>query len=89
MDLEYMLQITKMFFKYILTGDVMVIWSTTELVVFALVAAMIVFKLWSVWHVSVKSQANRAGKLIFLGLISGLSLFGILAKLWIGHQMAV
>ncbi|MBY4677145.1 hypothetical protein [Marinobacterium arenosum] len=67
----------------------MVIWSTTEIVVFAAVALMVLFKLWSVWHVARRSQANREGKLIFLGVISSLTLFGIGAKLYISHQMGI
>ena len=65
----------------------MVIWSTTEIWVFSTLLLMIAFKLWSVWHVSLKAKADRTGKLIFLGLISGLTLFGLFAKSYISMMM--
>lgn len=67
----------------------MIVWSQTEIAVFIAVGLMVVFKLWSVWHVSLKSRANRQGRMIFLGLISCMTLFGIIAKFWISHQMAI
>mgnify|MGYP000273881368 CR=1 FL=1 len=67
----------------------MVQWTTTEIAVFIAVALMIVFKLWSVWHVSVKAKASREGRFIFLGGISAMSLFGIGAKLFISYQMGM
>ncbi|MDO6515243.1 hypothetical protein Q4486_13950 [Neptuniibacter sp. 2_MG-2023] len=66
----------------------MVIWSTGEIFVFFAVIGMIVFKLWSVWHVSLKAGANREGRVIFLGLITGLTLFGITAKIYISHVLS-
>ncbi|MFT6351523.1 MAG: hypothetical protein ACJAZ4_001036 [Neptuniibacter pectenicola] len=65
----------------------MVIWSTGEIVVFFAVIGMIIFKLWSVWHVSLKAGANREGRAIFLGLITGLTLFAITAKIYISHVL--
>ena len=65
----------------------MVIWSTGEIVVFFAVIGMIIFKLWSVWHVSLKAGANRKGRTIFLGLITGLTLFAITAKIYISHVL--
>jgi len=67
----------------------MVVWSTTEIVVFFLVGLMVLFKLWSVWHVANRSKANRSGRLIFLGLISTLTLFGVGAKAYISYQMGI
>ncbi|KXJ51261.1 MAG: hypothetical protein AXW15_04795 [Neptuniibacter sp. Phe_28] len=65
----------------------MVIWSTGEIVVFFAVIGMIIFKLLSVWHVSLKAGANREGRAIFLGLITGLTLFAITAKIYISHVL--
>ncbi|WP_261832954.1 hypothetical protein [Amphritea atlantica] len=48
---------------------------------------MIVFKLWSVWHVSLKAGANREGRTIFLGILGGLTLFGLTAKIYISHVL--
>lgn len=67
----------------------MVVWSDTEVAVFYVVALMIVFKLWTVWHVSLKANANAAGRMIFLGIISGLTLFGIAAKFYISSVMGM
>ncbi|OOV87585.1 hypothetical protein [Oceanospirillum linum] len=67
----------------------MIVWSPGEIAVFSVVGLMIVLKLWTVWHVSIKAKANREGKMIFLGLISGLALFGIGAKVYIGSMMAL
>ncbi|WP_028303854.1 hypothetical protein [Oceanospirillum maris] len=67
----------------------MIVWSPSEIAVFSAVGLMIVLKLWTVWHVSIKAKANREGKMIFLGLISGLALFGIGAKVYIGSMMAL
>lgn len=66
----------------------MVIWSTSEMGVFIAVIGMIVFKLWSIWHVSLKSGANREGRAIFLGLLTGLTLFGLTAKVYISHVLS-
>jgi len=66
----------------------MVEWTTTEVWVFAAVLGMVVFKLWSVWHVSLKARADKVGKLIFLGLIVGMTLFGVGAKTYISMMMA-
>ncbi len=67
----------------------MVNWSDTELAVFSVVGVLVLFKLWTIWHVATKANASRTGKLMFMGLISGLSLFGVGAKLWISYQMGV
>lgn len=67
----------------------MVNWSDTELAVFSIVGILVLFKLWTIWHVASKAKASRTGKLMFMGLISGLSLFGVGAKLWISYQMGV
>ncbi|WP_370280883.1 hypothetical protein [Pontibacterium sp.] len=67
----------------------MVVWSDTELWVFGALIGMVLLKLWSVWHVSVKAQADRNGRLIFLGLIIGLTLFGVGAKTYISMMMGV
>lgn len=67
----------------------MVVWSDTEIWVFAALIGMVLVKLWTVWHVSLQSQADRIGKLIFLGLIVGLTLFGIGAKTYISIMMGV
>ena len=66
----------------------MVIWSTSEIYVFVAVMVMIVLKLWSVWHISLKAGANREGRAIFLGLLTGLTLFGLTAKVYIYHVMS-
>jgi hypothetical protein len=65
----------------------MVIWSTSEISVFIAVIGMIVFKLWSVWHVSLKAGANLEGRTIFLGILGGLTLFGLTAKIYISHVL--
>ena len=67
----------------------MVQWSDSEILVFSLVGAMILIKLWTVWHVSRQAKANREGKLIFLGLIISITLFGIGAKFYIGMMMGL
>ncbi|MDI3325047.1 hypothetical protein QKW35_11715 [Pontibacterium granulatum] len=67
----------------------MVVWSDTELWVFGALVGMVLLKLWSVWHVSVKAKADRNGRLIFLGLIIGLTLFGVGAKTYISMMMGV
>jgi len=67
----------------------MVIWTDAELWVFAALIGMVVLKLWTVWHVSIKAQADKVGKLIFLGLIAGLTLFGIGAKTYFSMMMGV
>ncbi len=67
----------------------MMMWSQTEIMVFYVLLAMLGYKLWTVWHVARKSKANREGKLIFIGVISGLSLFAAGAKLYIGHMMGL
>ncbi|WP_028470833.1 DUF2788 domain-containing protein [Neptunomonas japonica] len=61
----------------------------SETFVIICVTAMILFKFWSVWTVSKDSKASREGKLIFLGLISGVSVFGIMAKLYISMAMGL
>jgi len=66
----------------------MVIWSTSEVSVFIAVIGMIIFKLWSVWQVSLKAGANREGRVIFLGLLSGLTVFGLTAKIYISHVLS-
>ncbi|RTE64624.1 hypothetical protein EH243_16090 [Amphritea opalescens] len=66
----------------------MVIWTTSEIYVFIAVIGMIVFKLWSVWHVSLQAKANREGRVIFLGLLSDLTLFGLTAKIYISHVLS-
>ncbi|MBR9868388.1 MAG: hypothetical protein GYB20_11945 [Oceanospirillales bacterium] len=66
----------------------MVIWSTSEIGVFIAVIGMIILKLWSVWHVSLKAGANREGRAIFLGLLAGLTLFGLTAKIYISHVLS-
>jgi len=66
----------------------MVIWSTSEVGVFIAVIGMIIFKLWSVWQVSLKAGANREGRVIFLGLLSGLTVFGLTAKIYISHVLS-
>lgn len=67
----------------------MVNWSDTEVAVFSIVGMLVLYKLWTVWHVASQANASRTGKLMFLGLISGLSLFGVGAKVWISYQMGV
>lgn len=57
--------------------------------VFALVGGMVLFKLWSVWHVSRQAKANREGKLIFLGVITSITLFGVGAKFYISMMMGL
>ncbi|MDO6563887.1 hypothetical protein Q4488_10885 [Amphritea sp. 1_MG-2023] len=66
----------------------MITWTTSEIYVFITVIVMILLKLWSVWHVALKAGANREGRIIFLGLLSGLSLFGLTAKLYISHVLS-
>ncbi|BBB29687.1 hypothetical protein [Neptunomonas japonica] len=61
----------------------------SEIFVIICVTGMILFKFWSVWTVSNDSKASREGKLIFLGLISGASVFGIMAKLYISMAMGL
>ncbi|MBR9882659.1 MAG: hypothetical protein GYB21_02960 [Oceanospirillales bacterium] len=67
----------------------MVQWSNTEIAVFIALLFAIGFKLWSVWHVQICAKATREGKMIFLGLVSGLTLFAIAAKFFISYQMAI
>lgn len=67
----------------------MVVWSDVEIAVFFVVILMIGVKLWTVWHVSLKSKASKEGKMIFLGLIAGFSIFGILAKVYITKMMGM
>jgi len=67
----------------------MIIWDTTEFFVYSMVFLMIIFKLWSVWHVSLQSGANKQGRIIFIGIISSLTAFGIIAKLYISAVMNV
>jgi len=66
----------------------MVIWSNTELLVYSLVLAMILFKFWTVWHVSKQAQAIAEGRMIFLWGIIGMSTFVLLAKTFITYQMS-
>ena len=74
--------------KYILIeAKPMVQWSTTEVAVFFALIGMVIFKLWTVWHVSLKSGANREGRAIFLGLLTGMTLFGVGAKFYISHML--
>lgn len=67
----------------------MVVWSDAEVAVFVAVILMVVVKLWTVWHISIKAEASFEGKVIFLGLVSGLTLFGLLAKLYISSVMGL
>ena len=67
----------------------MVIWSDTELLVFALVLGMVIFKIWTVWHVSRQAKASKEGKLIFLWGITGMTTFALLAKGYISYQMGM
>ncbi|WP_177201137.1 hypothetical protein [Neptunomonas qingdaonensis] len=50
---------------------------------------MILYKFWSVWTVSKQSKASREGKMIFIGLISGATVFGVMAKLYISMAMSL
>jgi uncharacterized oligopeptide transporter (OPT) family protein len=59
----------------------------SEIFVLACVVAMILFKFWSVWTVARQSKASREGKFIFIGLISGATVFGVMAKLYISMAM--
>lgn len=76
-------------FKHYPEGSNMVQWSTTEIAVFVAVLFAIGFKLWSVWHIQICASATREGKLIFLGLVSGLTLFALAAKFFISYQMSI
>lgn len=67
----------------------MIIWSNTEIAVFLAVLAMVAFKLWTVWHVSNKSNATFEGRLIFLWGIAGMTVFAMLAKTYISYQMSM
>ncbi|WP_415912155.1 hypothetical protein [Neptuniibacter sp. QD37_11] len=49
---------------------------------------MILFKFWTVWHVSKKAQATIEGRMIFLWGIVGMSTFVLLAKTYISYQMS-
>lgn len=66
----------------------MIQWSQSEMWVFYALIGMVLFKLWSVWHVSLKAKADTHGKLIFLGLISLMTLFGLGAKTYISYMMS-
>lgn len=61
----------------------------SETFVIVCVTGMILYKFWSVWTVSKDAKASREGKLIFLGLIGGASIFGIMAKLYISMAMGL
>lgn len=61
----------------------------SEIFVAICLIAMILFKFWSVWNVSKQSKATREGKLIFIGLISGATVFGLMAKLYISMAMSL
>lgn len=61
----------------------------SEIFVIICVVGMVLFKFWSVWTVSKDAKASREGKLIFVGLISGVSVFGIMAKLYISMAMGL
>lgn len=67
----------------------MVEWTTTEIAVFMAVLAMVAFKLWTVWHVSNKSNASFEGRLIFLWGIAGMTIFTLVAKTYISYQMGM
>ncbi|MBT00359.1 MAG: hypothetical protein CMI01_17040 [Oceanospirillaceae bacterium] len=67
----------------------MVQWSQTEIAVFIVLMLAIAFKIWSVWHVQICAKASREGKLIFFGLVSGLTAFAVAAKFFISYQMAI
>ncbi|WP_372739511.1 hypothetical protein [Neptunomonas sp.] len=61
----------------------------SEIFVLACVILMIMYKFWSVWTVSKQSKASREGKMIFIGLISGATVFGVMAKLYISMAMSL
>lgn len=67
----------------------MVQWTVTEIGVFVVVLLAVGFKLWSVWYIQICAHASREGKLLFLGLIAGLSLFALAAKFFISYQMSI
>lgn len=64
-------------------------WSNAEIAVFIIVGLMVLLKLWSVWHVASKAKANKEGRIIFLGLITMLTAFGVSAKFYISYQMGL
>ncbi|SFG33390.1 hypothetical protein SAMN05216175_105231 [Neptunomonas qingdaonensis] len=61
----------------------------SEIFVLVCVILMILYKFWSVWTVSKQSKASREGKMIFIGLISGATVFGVMAKLYISMAMSL
>ncbi|WP_372742525.1 hypothetical protein [Neptunomonas sp.] len=61
----------------------------SEIFVLVCVILMIMYKFWSVWTVSKQSKASREGKMIFIGLISGATVFGVMAKLYISMAMSL
>ncbi|MFB9887273.1 hypothetical protein ACFFLH_12710 [Balneatrix alpica] len=54
----------------------------------AALIAMVGLKFWTVWRVAKDAQANREGKWLFLGILTGLSVFALLAKVFISYQLS-
>lgn len=65
----------------------MVIWSTSEKLVFVALLMMVILKLWTVWHVANRYKASCEGRMIFVWGITGMTAFAVVAKSYVSYQM--